>query len=127
MTTNDTVFVFGGWNGLDDLSSYETISVDYAQSEGILPFTWVGGCSTLINSTTIFLAGEWQDGTIAEETWFFNLRTKEWTQGPSMIEERRYFGCGFIKSINSVAAFGGYPYKGKTEIVKLPGGSFKKG
>ena len=74
------------------------------------------------------MAGGWQDDeTETSKTWFFNFRTKEWTQGPSMIEERSSFGCGLIKSINSVAAIGGRPYTATTEIVKLPGGSFKKG
>ena len=93
-----------------------------------MPFTFVAGCSTYINSTTILLAGGEQDRTITAKTWFFNWRTKEWTQGPSMIQEREYFGCGLIKSINSIAAFGGgYPYTATTEIVNLPGGSFQKG
>ena len=135
VTANDKVFVFGGWNGIErDMASYETISVDNAQSEGVLPFTWSNGCSTLINSTTILLAGGRQHMTIkSEKTWLFNFETEEWTQGPSMIEGRNAFGCGLIKSINSVAAFGGYPSIGRTEIVKtselvkLPGGIFKKG
>ena len=127
VTTNDTVFVLGGWTRSNDLASYETISTDFVQTEGVLPFTWSNGGSTLINSTTILLAGGRQDGTRTAKTWFFNFETEEWTQGPSMIEERYSFGCGLIKSINSVAAFGGRPYTATTELVKLPGGSFEKG
>ena len=127
VSTNDKVFVFGGWNGSNDLASYETISVDHAQSEGVLPFTWKYGCSTLINSTTIFLAGGHQNDATTANTWFFNLKTEEWTKGPSMIEGRSSLGCGLIKSINGVAVFGGYPNTATTEVVKLPGGSFKKG
>ena len=127
VTTNDTVFVFGGWNESNFLSSYETISTDFVQTEGVLPFTWYLGCSTLINSTTILLAGGDQNRMTTVKTWFFNFETEEWTQGPSMIQERYSFGCGLIKSINSVAAFGGRPYTATTELVKLPGGSFEKG
>ena len=134
VTTNDTVFIFGGSDGSGALASYETINVDLAHSEGVLPFTWYSGCSTLINSTTILLVGGYKNEKRTEETWFFNIGTKEWTQGPSMVENRNNFkarenfGCGLIKSINSVAAFGGYyPYTATTEIVKLPGGSFKPG
>ena len=124
-TPNGTVFVFGGYDG-SPLATYETISTEYVQTEGVLPFTWHKGCSTLINSTTILLAGGQHDGTTTANTWFFNFETEEWTQGPSMIEERYRFGCGLIKSINSFAAFGGY-YTATTEIVNLPGGSFQKG
>ena len=124
-TTNDTVIIFGG-NDPNDLASYETISTDYVQSEGVLPFRWQYGCSTLINSTTILLAGGLQNGTLSSKTWFFNFKTKEWAKGPSMSEERSGFGCGLIRSINSVAVFGSVNIA-TTEIVKLPGGSFKKG
>ena len=133
VTTNNEVFVFGR-DG-----SYETITltIDLAQNdldwlvdraearpEGVVPFSWHSGCSTLINSTTILLAGGIQNGTITSKTWLFNFKTEEWTQGPNMIEERTNLGCGLIKSINSVAAFGSTRI---TEIVKLPGGSFKQG
>ena len=137
VTTNSQTFVFGGKDNGNDLKSYEIIDTDYVQSEGEMPFSWSSGCSTLINSTTILLAGGRQNGTRwapqrYRETWFFNWRTEEWTQGPSMIKERQDFGCGLIKSINSVAAFGSFdmivsPKPGTTEIVKLPGGSFKHG
>ena len=133
VTTNVTNFVFGGTDGSGALATYETISVDHAQSEGVLPFTWQKGCSTLINSTTILLAGGIQNETENNKgrtgnTWFFNLRTKESTQGPTMIQDRYWFGCGYISGINSVAVFGGgQPPMATTEIVKLPGGSFKKG
>ena len=132
VTTNDTVFVFGGFDESNDLASYETISTDYVQTEGVLPFTRSNGCSTLINSTTMFLAGGYQDASYPDETktaktWFFNFRNKEWTQGPSMIQERVNFGCGLIKSTNSVAAFGGYPPTATAELVNLPGGNFMKG
>ena len=127
VSTNDTVFVFGGSNGSNELASYETISVDKAQSEGVLPFTWVAGCSTLTNSTVVMLAGGLQDGTLTSKTWLFNFKTEEWTQGPSMIKERLDFGCGFIKSIQSVVVFGGLPSTASTEIVQFPGGSFKQG
>ena len=124
VTINSTAFVFGG----NDQDSYETISVDFAQSEGVLPFTLNSGCATLINITTMLLAGGDQDGTTQSKTWLYNFQTEEWTQGPSMIENRVAFGCGYIESINSVAAFGGYePPKATTEILKLPGGSFKQG
>ena len=127
VTTSDKTFIFGG-NDPYDLASYETISVDHTQSEGVLPFTWAFGCATLINSTTILLAGGWQNSTTKANTWFFNWRTEEWTPGPNMIEEREDFGCGLIKSIDSVAAFGGGSLTSTaTEIVKLPGGSFQKG
>ena len=79
----------------------------------------------LVNNSTILLIGGFQDRKRTAKTWFFNFRTKEWTQGPSMIEERYRFGCGLIKSINSFAAFGAYT--ATTEIVNLPGGSFQKG
>ena len=126
MTTDTEVFVFGGSTKSGFLDSYETIGVDYVQSEGVLPFRWAYGCSTLIDNTTILLAGGFKDGTfITEKTWLLNFKTEEWTQGPSMNIERREFGCGLIKSIDSFAAFGGFSVT--TEIVKLPGGSFKLG
>ena len=125
VATNNKVYVFGGRNGTNILASYETINVNHAQSEGVLPFTFKSGCATLVNSTNILLAGGWQDGSIAAMTWLFNFEKEEWTKGPSMIEGRINFGCGLIKSINSVAVFGGH--LATTEIVKLPGGSFKNG
>lgn len=113
VTTDDKLFIFGGYAALD---SYEVISEeDHIQKS--MPFEWSFACSVLINDTTILLIGGPPPGH--SESWYFHFEADEWIQGPKMNQERYKHGCGFFKALKSVAVFGGVPYTDTAEILPI--------
>ena len=125
VTIKNEFYIFGGGGESTNLDSYEVISKENGQSEGQIPFLFASGCAVAINSTTVMLIGGVENIEISTKTWLFNIQEKEWTQGPSMNEERFLSGCGFMEGTQNIAVFGGFPGTATAEILKLPGGRFK--
>jgi hypothetical protein len=53
-----------------------------------LPVTINRHCSVLLNSSTVFIIGGRQSGSISPKTYLFNTGNNGWTEGPSLIAPR---------------------------------------
>ena len=127
VTIKDKFIVFGGQDEREyNLYSYEIIT-EQSQTQKSMPFTWFAGCSIAINETTVMLMGGTQNAaTTDSKTWFLNLLSEEWIQGPTMNEARLGFGCGLFETIDSIAVFGGEPDKASTELLNVQDGEFRE-
>jgi len=77
--------ILGGYgkNGTH-LKSSEVISANGA-SKGIdLPVSMVGHCSMKLSESIVLLGGGFQDGSISSKMYYLDLKTMEFTPGPSM-------------------------------------------
>ena len=60
-----------------------------------LPFSISSHCMVLINPSTVYIIGGWQNGSESKKTWIFNpLKDFQMTEGPSLIVDRYHHCCG---------------------------------
>ena len=70
-----------------------------------LPKQISAACMVFVNASTIFMAG---GDNAPKETYYLNLETKEWTDGPKMSVERQKHTCSYVsKPIRRVVIVGG--------------------
>jgi len=89
--------ILGGYgkNGTH-LKSSEVISANGA-SKGIdLPVSMVGHCSMKLSESIVLLGGGFQDGSISSKMYYLDLKTMEFTPGPSMQTARTGHGCAAL-------------------------------
>jgi hypothetical protein len=53
-----------------------------------LPDSTYAHCSVLLNSSSVFIIGGSQSGSVSPKTYLLSTRNNEWTEGPSLIAER---------------------------------------
>ena len=116
-----------------DLNSSEFISLDQPPEDGPkLPFTVSDHCMVLVDSTSIYLIGGWQDNKKSEKTWIIdakdNFAIKE---GPPMNNPRGWHSSATMRLNNKVfiIVVGGFWCKSHTEILdtSLPTNKWKPG
>jgi hypothetical protein len=77
-----------------------------------------GHCLVQINETTILMTG----GGGSNETYFFNVNTSNWTQGPNMIENRTFHSCGIFylnKQLTVLVAGNSLIFTNTTELLNV--------
>ena len=109
------------------------LSTDYGQTKeslGNLPYgcDWLSsGCMIILNKTTVFLAGgqggcssgSWSSAGL-RETYYLNIVTGQWTEGPLLSEGRRYHQCGLLnKPSPQIVVVGGINQNSWTDHVDI--------
>ena len=122
---NGELWIQGGWDGNNRLSTTETISLEGSQTGMELEKGIYGHCSMMINATTAFITGGWR-GSSTKETYFVDIHNWKWTKGPQMEEARAAHGCVLFMHNNHNYALvaGGFnsDYLSSTEILDLDSG-----
>ena len=121
---NGELWIQGGWDGNNRLSTTETISLEGSQTGMELEKGISSHCSMMINATTAFITGGYT-GSWTKDTYFVDIHNWKWTKGPQMEERRAYHGCEVFMQNNhnyALVAGGRYPYLSSTEILDLDSG-----
>ena len=121
---NGELWIQGGWDGNNILSTTETITLEGSQTGMELEKGINAHCSMMINATTAFITGGYT-GSWTKETYFVDIHNWKWTKGPQMEEARAWHGCSVLKHnfhTFAIVAGGGYPYLSSTEILDLNSG-----
>ena len=89
--------ILGGYgkNGTH-LKSSEVISANGARKGMDLPVSMVGHCSMKLSKSIVLIGGGFQDGSISSKMYYLNLKTMEFTPGPSMQTARTGHGCAAL-------------------------------
>jgi hypothetical protein len=94
---NGKLLVTGGWNSLVSFNSTEVLTVEGWQSIiPSLPFRISSHCIVTVNSTTVMVIGDDQDGP-SGKTFLFTLGEESWIEGPEMKYKRVGHNCGRIR------------------------------
>ena len=96
---NGELWIQGGWDGKNLLSTSETMSLQGSQPGMELEKGISGHCSMMINATTAFITGGYT-GSYSKETYFINIHNWKLTKGPKMEEARYYHGWVTSRSPN---------------------------
>ena len=115
------LWITGGLNGYNylasteivDLTSYPAATVDQGPE---MPIPMYGHCLVKLNeSTVLFMYGY--------QTFFFDHSAAQaWTNGPDMIYNRLWFGCGMMQmgdGSTAIVVAGGASSPTKTEFLVL--------
>jgi len=92
-----------------DYGQTKTTIAEYPRSAAKF---WSNGCMVIVNTTTVFfaggLSGEGQ-GLALNDTYYLNIDTKQWTQGPDLTLARSYLTCSLItKPFPQIVIVDGY-------------------
>ena len=117
-----------GWK---TLQSSDLMSANGAEESGVLPWTYMSGCSLKVNSTTYLITGGWQGHgqrsytqyVINGRTWYLNLETMSMTQGPRMAIVRSDSGTDYGRSGHACTSF----QLGNKHFAVVTGGSTGRG
>ena len=105
-----------------DLSNETTIvTLDSIEESVALPSAMMNHCLININETTILLTGGY-DGSVRKTTYFFNILTRKWTNGPDLITARESHTCASFMNRNRTIAIimmGNDLNNVKTESVEM--------
>ncbi len=97
----NTLWVTGGTNGRNDLSSTEFITLTDGSGPGPdLPVPVRSHCLVELDADRIMLIGGVSSSggeTRSKGTWIFHMNTLEWTMGPDLRIGRRYHSCGIVR------------------------------
>ena len=121
---NGELWIQGGHDGNNRLSTTETISLEGSQTGMELEKGIGAHCSMMINATTAFITGGFT-GSWTKETYFVDIHNWKWTKGPQMEEARAWHGCAVFMHNNhnyALVSGGEYPYLSSTEILDLDSG-----
>ena len=122
---NGELWIQGGWDENNRLSTTETISLEGSQTGMELEKGIRSHCSMMINATTAFITGG-ITGSFTTETYFVDIHNWKWTKGPQMEEARYGHGCSLFMHNNHNYALvaGGYnsDVLSSTEILDLDSG-----
>ena len=122
---NGELWIQGGSDGNNRLSTTETISLEGSQTGMELEKGISAHCSMMINATTAFITGGWRESS-TKETYFVDIHNWKWTKGPQMEEARAAHGCVLFMHNNHNYALvaGGYNPDdlSSTEILDLDSG-----
>jgi len=93
--STETLILGGiGQNGL--LKSSEVMSANGAKKGKDLPVTMYGQCSMKGSKRMGLVGGGKQDGSYSSKTYYLNMDTMEFTEGPSMQSAREKHGCAAL-------------------------------
>ena len=93
-------------------------SVPYAQQAGK---SWISGaCVVIVNATTIFMAGGYSGNNHYPDTYYLDIDSKTWTEGPSLSQKRQHLSCNLItKPFRGIVIIGGESYDGRSNRVDI--------
>ena len=108
-----TLWIVGGWNGRNGLSSTEFINLGQPSVKGRdLPFTIRNHSMIQYDEKSIYIIGGWQnDSGFSNKTWIVDPTNKfRITEGPSLHNGRAYHGCAkmTINGRTLLVVAGGY-------------------
>jgi hypothetical protein len=99
-----------------------------------LPTTVHRHCMVKISSSIVMVIGGFQDEQMSRKTFILDTRENVWKEGPSLLQERAYLGCGQIRSAKnssefSIIAAGGYngAHISTTEVLDEFNGEWRQG
>ena len=96
---NNKLFVAGGWNGDEVLSSTEFISSEGMVTAGPdLPSPRSKHCMTKLPSGRIIIIGGYPSSSVGKSVIEFDPITNSFNDLPSLITERSYLACAVFKS-----------------------------
>ena len=94
VSRHQTLIIGGEDENWDDLKSTELITSSGSEDGKDFPVTITGHCTFKINSTHGLVTGGVQDGDYrSANTWFVELPTTTFTEGPTMRRGRERHGC----------------------------------
>jgi hypothetical protein len=109
------LLVLGGYGGpFSSLNSADMLTEEgWERNIPNLPVSNHGHCMVNVNSTTVMVIGGWQNGQISGKTFYFTFGEESWTEGPELMNKRRYHSCGKIRRDKgsqemSIIVAGGY-------------------
>ena len=105
-----TMWVVGGWDGSNFLSSSEFITLENAVAGPSLPYKMYLHCAVKFNESQIYVIGGIY-GDRNDYVYIFNpLDNFSYKQGPSMNYRRRYHGCAVMHDgeTSVIVSVGGY-------------------
>ena len=118
-----TLWVVGGNDGKNALSSTEFIKIDQPSANGpVLPFSIYGRSVIQFDETSIYIIGGWQNGLRSNKTWIVDP-TKEFEikVGPPLNVKRIGHGCAKMnlngRTVLVVAGGNGYGTLDSVEIL----------
>ena len=96
---DDTLWIVGGANGTQDLSSSEFVTLKGSTKGPFLPFTVYGHSMVKVNDSTVYLIGGAQDSVTSKKTWILrNPLTKMIIEeGPNLSWARENHGSALMK------------------------------
>ena len=118
-----TLWVVGGNNGRNKLSSTEFIKMDQPSANGpVLPFSICFHTIIQYDETSIYIIGGWQNGSRSNKTWIVDP-TKEFQikEGPPLNVNREGHGCAKMK-LNGrtvLVVAGGFGFEGFLDSVEI--------
>ena len=124
---NGELWIQGGFNGKNSLSTSETMSLQGSKPGMELEKAIYGHCSTMINTTTAFITGGYRSYVSLKETYFIDIQNWKLTKGPQMEEARGSHGCAAFmhNGVNYAVVTGGLSNGNgisSTEILDLDSG-----
>ncbi len=120
------LLVIGGVDGNGSyLNSAEMLTEEGWESNILsLQVTIYAHCMVTVNSTTVMIIGEAQNGPTSGKTFYFTFGEESWTKGPELKNNIRYHSCGKIRRNKEsqemsiiVAAGRGGPEMSSVEIL----------
>ena len=124
---NETSFWVVGGSPVQSLSVMASTVTWTVRAGPTLPKPITLVCSTMVNTTHIFVGGG-KAPQITGESWMYDRVRESWTQLPDMLQPRQGAGCGV--SGKHVVVFGGYEgtdWINSTEIFNLDSWSWFQG
>ena len=98
----DQTLIIGGMDDWGDGYGFKTTElISSSSSEAVqgkhFPVSIHKHCSFVINATHALITGGWQDGSRSASTWWMDLTTTTFKQGPTMKTDRYNHGCSIFK------------------------------
>lgn len=110
---NDTLFVIGGVDR-DSCSGTPSTTSEFIslESETTTPgpdlsFSYTYGCAVTLSSTEVMIIGGNHGSEKSAQTLIYDIASKQWTDGPSLIYARVSIGCASIGNLIITTGGGG--------------------
>ena len=118
-----TLWIVGGFNGNNDLSSTEFIKLGQPSVKGSdMPFRIYGHSMIQYDEKSIYIIGGWQNDSRSKKTWIVDP-TKEFqiTEGPSLNKARAGHGCAkmTLNGRTILVVAGGFGNGGRLNSVEI--------
>ena len=125
----NTLWIVGGYNGRNELSSTEFIKLGQRSSRGVfegpdLPFTIYNHSMIQFDKKSIYIIGGYQNGSLSKKTWIVNPKNGfEIKEGPSLNKARFGHGCAkmTLNGRTILVVAGGFGAMDSVEILDPQG------
>ena len=92
----NTIWISGGFDGYNDLSSSEFITVEGSMEGPELPMPLRAHKMVAINNELTMIIGGRSYGSFFAETYYYNHSDEQWIDGPNMNQARYVHAAGII-------------------------------